>query len=91
MAIEGLRQMERHGGAIMLERAFDGFLALSAPEDCWAILGTPKSPSESGIGRDILRERIMFAFREAAKKLHGAGGDMDRLVKARDEALRQIA
>jgi hypothetical protein len=32
LAIEGLRQLERHGGSVMLEKAFDGFLALAPPD-----------------------------------------------------------
>ncbi len=32
MAIEGLRQMERHGGATMMERAFSGFAAIAPPD-----------------------------------------------------------
>lgn len=83
MAIEGLRQMERHGGAVMLERAFDGFAALPPPEDCWAILGlNPKGPN-------ITRELVIGMFRRMARE-NMNGGDMDRLVKARDQALEQI-
>jgi hypothetical protein len=87
MAIEGLRQMERHGGATMMERAFDGFLAIAPPEDCWRILQIDQH-ARVGI---VTRELITHAFRERAKEGYGHGGDMDRLVKARDEALRQIA
>jgi hypothetical protein len=87
ISIEGLRQMERHGGATMMERAFDGFAALPPPEDCWRILGIdPIHPSAAN-----RRDRLMTAFREAARKGHDTGADMDRLVKARDEALRRIA
>src|SRR6516164_3632243 len=32
LAIEGMRQMHRHGGDLMLEKAFDGFLALAPPD-----------------------------------------------------------
>jgi hypothetical protein len=31
LAIEGLRQLERHGGSVMLERAFTGFVAIAPP------------------------------------------------------------
>src|SRR5262249_40511750 len=31
LAIEGLRQLDRHGGGRMLEKAFDGFKALAPP------------------------------------------------------------
>lgn len=84
MAIEGLRQMERHGGAVMLERAFDGFAALPPPPDCWTILGMTDIPVAN---RD--RHAITVSFKVKARE-HLNGGDLDRLVKARDEALRQI-
>lgn len=84
MAIEGLRQMERHGGATMMERAFDGFTALPAPPDCWTVLGLQDVQREE---RD--RFTIVSAFKKMAAE-HMNGGDMDRLVKARDQALEQI-
>ena len=85
MAIEGLRQMERHGGAVMLEKAFSGFAALPAPPSCWDILGmNPASMSE------LNREGIMAKFRAAARAAANTGADMDRIVKARDEALEKF-
>jgi hypothetical protein len=94
MAIEGLRQMERHGGATMMERAFDGFLALPAPEDCWSILGIDREIILKMRSREHhpneCRQLIIDFFKQGAK-VHMNGGDLDRLVKARDEALRQIA
>lgn len=92
MAIEGLRQMERHGGAVMLERAFDGFAALPPPPDCWKTLGINpmvKDPHDRD-RRLSQRDIIMRAFKDQAREQMN-GGDLDRLVKARDEALRQIA
>jgi len=86
ISIEGLRQMERHGGATMMERAFDGFAALPAPEDCWKILQIDQHARSGMVTRELIRQ----AFRERAKEGHGNGGDMDRLVKARDEALEKI-
>jgi hypothetical protein len=92
MAIEGLRQMERHGGATMMERAFDGFAALPAPDDCWKILQIAALRKDRQ-GVVTNREIIMQAFRSRASESHpdtGTGGvDMDKLVKARDEALAQ--
>ena len=44
LAIEGMRQMQRHGGGHMMERAFTGFEALPPPGDDWrSILGVPLS------------------------------------------------
>lgn len=84
ISIEGLRQMERHGGATMMERAFDGFLALAPPVNCWQILGLDRAGGITG------RDDIMRAFRAKARAGHENGEDMDRLVKARDEALETI-
>jgi hypothetical protein len=84
ISIEGLRQMERHGGATMMERAFDGFAALPPPEDCWAILGIANRHGKT-------RADVMNYFRAKVRETHDTGADMDRLVKARDEALRSIA
>lgn len=87
MAIEGLRQMERHGGAVMLERAFEGFAALPPPESCWQTLGI--APRKDGAQRT--RDEIMNAFKiEAEKAAAGNGGDLDRVRKARDAALKEI-
>ena len=94
MAIEGLRQMERHGGATMMERAFDGFTALPPPEDYWAILGLDKIIVKRMWQRERFdgecRQLIMDAFRQKAREQHGTGADMDKLVKARDKALEEI-
>lgn len=86
MAIEGLRQMERHGGATMMERAFDGFAALPPPESCWSILGIDPSPTP----HRLTAEDIRAAFRNKVRAHHGSDFDMDRLVKARDQALEKI-
>lgn len=86
LAIDAMRSIERHGGSTMMERAFEGFAALPPPESCWIILGVHKS-AES----EMDREKIMQAFRARARAGHGTGADMDRLVKARDEALGKIA
>ena len=39
LAIEAMRQLERHGGGTMIERAFTGFVALPAPKSPYEILG----------------------------------------------------
>lgn len=95
ISIEGLRQMERHGGATMIERAFDGFAALPPPDNCWKVLGLQelkRDPHERD-RRITNRDLIMNAFREKAKSGHadtGGNADMAKLVKARDEALEKI-
>lgn len=46
--LDAMRAIERHGGAVILERAFTGFAALSAPgavaaRDWWQVLGVEKT------------------------------------------------
>jgi len=83
--LEAMRQIKRHGGAMILERAFTGFAALPAPPDCWAVLGLD-------VTRKPDRLSIDSAFRRIAKTVHpdnGGSEDMfQRLTLARNEALR---
>lgn len=81
--LEAMRAIERHGGAMIGERAFTGFDALPPPADCWKVLGLAPGASV---------EAIEAAYRHKARSAHpDAGGrddDMSRLNVARDEALR---
>jgi hypothetical protein len=85
LAIEAMRQLDRHGGSTMMSRAFEGFTALPPPKSCWEILGITPTTKE-----DV----IQSAFRSRAFDEHPDKGgnniDMAELVRARDEALRQI-
>ena len=58
MAIDAMRQLERHGGGTMIERAFDGFILLAAPEQPHQILG---------VRPDATMQEIEAAYREKAK------------------------
>lgn len=90
LAIEHLRGLERHGGAPMMERAFEGFTALpgspngATEPSCWEILDVAPGAS---------REAIEAKFRELAKTAHpdlgGTAEEFTRIRKARDEALNQ--
>ena len=83
LAIEGLRQMERHGGAAMMERAFSGFEALPNPDKIiWHhVLGVPENASEAEIRR---------AYHRAAKNAHpDKGGDTARMAQV-NEAWEQV-
>lgn len=88
LGVAHLRGLERHGGGQMMERAFAGFAALSAPgaRDPFAILGL-----RPGAQRDDIQAK----FRDLARKEHpDAGGTTERfqdLQWARDEALRRIS
>lgn len=89
LALEGLRQVERHGGGVMMERAFDGFAALPSfvsslrPwRDVFGISGTPT------------KDEMLARFRKLAKERHydttGSDAEMVELLSARDQALKEI-
>lgn len=59
LAIEGLRKMQRHGGGIMLERAFAGFAALPPPDAAvpwWQVLGVHAKASQKEVRAAFLRQ-----------------------------------
>lgn len=76
MAIEGLRQMERHGGGHMMERAFSGFTALTPPD--W------KKPWREVFGyvKDsaVTPERLRADYRDKARDRHPDNGGNDTLM-----------
>ncbi|RDI25200.1 DnaJ-like protein [Pseudacidovorax intermedius] len=86
--IEAMRAIERHGGALVLERAFTGFTALPAPGSAgtwWEVLEvTP----------DATAEQVQAAHRRLAAAHHpDRGGDAKRMAevnRARDEGLQQL-
>lgn len=58
LAIEHLRGLERHGGGIMMERAFSGFAALpppSAARPWWQVLEFAEPPSSLDIAEQAYR------------------------------------
>ncbi len=85
LAIQAMRQLQRHGGDAMMDRAFTGFEALPPPRSCWETLGVTKGVS---------REEINYAYRLRAKEAHpdngGSNKAMVELNQARDEALGSI-
>lgn len=85
--LKAMRDIERHGGARLMERAFTGFTALpsssnGAGPSCWEILD---------VAPGAAKEAIIAKFRTLAKDAHpdlgGSKEAFDLLVKARDEAL----
>lgn len=86
LAIDAMRSIDRHGGSTMMEKAFDGFAALPPPDSCWKILGLNEQSD-----RVLSRDDVMNTFRQRVREGHDTRADMDRLVKARDEALEKIA
>lgn len=86
--LEAMRAIDRHGGAAILDRAFQGFTALPAPESWWQVLGLS--------GPNASREEIERAYRRLAGAHHPdrEGGDteqMARINRARDQGLEAIA
>jgi len=83
LAVSHLRGLERHGGGIMVERAFSGFAAISAPDRRgWrAVLGVPADAEF-----DVAETR----YRELAKRWHPdqPGGDAERFREIAD-AIRE--
>lgn len=96
LAIEHLRGLERHGGDLMVERAFSGFAALPAPgqrPSCWVILGIDPVTEARLLDPALRAKAINEAYRAKARVLHpDAGGtdqQMSELNAARNEALRE--
>lgn len=86
LAVAHLRGMERHGGGQMMERAFEGFAQLAAPDkfDALAVLGLKAGAS---------RDEISAKFRELSKRHHpdvgGSAAEFSRIERARAAALSQ--
>ncbi len=100
LAIEAMRSLERHGGGVMMERAFDGFLALpgpagstSAPKRAWwVVLNYSEHPEDRA---DLSVEEVKARFNTLAKRRHpdapgGSAEAMGELLIARDDAIRAI-
>jgi hypothetical protein len=83
--LSAMRAIERHGGAVILERAFLGFEALPSPNDWRHVLGFEHTPT-----LDQTRAR----YRDLAKCRHpDAGGSetsMQELNAAWESAQREI-
>lgn len=98
LAVEALRQLERHGGGVMMERAFAGFAALPPPADApkakrpwWVVLNYGPDPEARA---DLSIDEVKARFNVLAKRRHpDAGGSADlfhELMQARDDAAREV-
>lgn len=85
LAIEAMRTLERHGGGVMMEKAFQGFAALPPPKSCWELLGVQPGVSEAEV-RAAWRRRIG----EAHPDQGGSEAAASALNAARDDALKLI-
>jgi hypothetical protein len=82
LAIEGLRQLERHGGDVMLERAFTGFLAIAPPN--W------KKPWREVFGiKPDWTGNISELYRAKARTRHPDAGGNDKLMAELNVALEE--
>jgi hypothetical protein len=87
LAIDGMRQLDRHGGRFMLEKAFTGFLAIAPPN--W------KKPWREVFGiKADWRGDITELYREKARLRHPDAGGNDTLMAelnvAYEEARREL-
>lgn len=98
LAIDGMRQLERHGGGTMMERAFSGFAALPAPEGSrpkrpwWIVLNYGDSDETRA---DLSVDEVQARFRALSKKRHpdadgGSTEAFQELSDARDEAVQAL-
>ena len=98
LAIEALRQLERHGGGVMMERAFAGFSALPPPDGSrtkrawWVVLNYGEDPEARA---DLSVDEVTARFKTLAKRRHpdvdgGSAELMAELNEARDDAVRDL-
>ncbi len=90
--VEAMRAIERHGGAVILERAFTGFTALPAPgqgaqRDWWEVLQVDRAT--------VTREGCKAAYRRLASQFHpdkpgGSHEAMSELNAAQEKALQEV-
>jgi hypothetical protein len=77
--LEAMRAIERHGGAMILERAFTGFTALPAPDaqrEWWDVLECR---------RDSALDIVRAQFRRLASEHHpDRGGDAKRMAEVNE-------
>ena len=71
LAISHLRGLERHGGGTMMDRAFDGFAALPAPD---------KVGWRSVLGNHGDLPSAEAAYKSKAKLAHANGGEHEVMV-----------
>lgn len=85
LAVNGLRQMKRHGGGTMLKRAFSGFTALPHPDQVEPIVTAPPKNWWDVLGVDQnARWSVIKGAHRGLVKEHG-GGTVE-INRAYDEA-----
>jgi hypothetical protein len=82
LAIDGMRQLDRHGGRFMLEKAFEGFLAIAPPD--W------KKPWRQVFGvKPEWSGNIGELYREKARNRHPDAGGSDTLMAELNVAYKE--
>ena len=86
--LDAMRAIERHGGAVIMERAFSGFLSLPAPNTWRAVFGYIEDA-------DVSRDRLKADYRELSLEHHpdrgGSESKMAELNWAMAEAEKELA
>jgi hypothetical protein len=82
LTIEGLRQLHRHGGFIMLEKMFEGRLAIAPPDwkKPWREVFGVKADWTGDIGQ---------LYREKARNRHPDAGGSDQLMAELNVAYKE--
>lgn len=80
LAINALRALHRHGGAYMMERAFDGFAALPPPSKGWRKVLDLPDHTDLGAAHT--------AWREKCKAAGGATLDLNAAI---EDARRELS
>jgi hypothetical protein len=84
--LEAMRAIERHGGAMILERAFLGFTALPSPNDWRHVLGFEHTPT-----LPEARDRYRKLAATQHPDLGGSDARMAELNGAWDSAQRELS
>lgn len=96
LAIEGLRQLERHGGGHMMERAFSGFAALPPPasgpvaRQWFEVLGVPDPAKLVGVLTNAQQLDVAeAAYRKKVKDAHPDRGGSQEAIAELNAAIAQ--
>lgn len=89
LAIEGMRQMQRHGGGTMLKRAFSGFTALPPPDQMSMIVTEPPKNwwDVLGVAHDASWAVIKGAHRGLVMEAGGSTTEINAAFDAAKKAL----